>query len=67
MSRFSGLSTLVLTLAGLALLSLALTWPLWKLATTHKILYAALCGGFLVLALGLRFASRRMHRPGRDA
>lgn len=65
MSRFSGLSTLALTIASLALLSLALAWPLWKLATTHKFLYATLCGAFLFLALGLRFVSHRRHRSGR--
>lgn len=62
MSRFSGLATFLLTLGALAALSLVLAWPLWKLATTHKTLYALILGASLVLALGAGTVTRLRRR-----
>ena len=48
--------------------SAILVWPLWKLATSDRILYAILVGGailvFLLWRLGRRFLLRRFPRGG---
>ena len=67
MSRFSGLATLILTLLALALLSFGLAWPLWSLATSHRRVYALLCGSGLVLAILARLIHRRLARKARPA
>mgnify|MGYP007030439453 CR=1 FL=1 len=67
MNRFSGLSTLILTLLALAILSFGLAWPLWSLATAHRQAYALLCGSGLVLAILARLIHRRLARKARPS